>query len=479
MPPVKAPSPITAITLPSIFCRSLPVKSPSAAEIEVEENVEVSNKLVINSGEFVPFSTRIENAEESLAMAYKEIRHHALCYGLKSRISRTADTFRLHNMTYLKIAQTGKSLKLHYALDVANYVDSPIPVIDDSKHSSYAEIPALFKVRSELSVRRAKKLIDDLAAKYGLIYNEIVEEEPEIEVEEQVVEEVASPVINNKLVINSGEFVPFSIRIENAEESLANAYKEIRHHALCYGLKSRISKSADTFRLHNITFVKIAQTGKSLKIHFALNINDYADSPIPVIDDSKHNSYKEIPLLLKVRSDLSVRRAIKLIDDLAAKNGFIYKEIVEETPVFSEIEEISEEVKESEKLVIISKEFIPFEKRVLNAEDSLRDAYNLIHDELVNAGFKSRISNSGDTFKFHNEKVCKIALVGKSLKIHYALDPKDYIDSPIPVMDDSKRTSYVDIPLMFKVRSSLSVRRAVNLVNDLKNKYFKEEGATK
>ena len=41
--------------------------------------------------------------------------------------------------------------------------------------------------------------------------------------------------------------------------------------------------------------------GKSLKLYFALNPDDYRDSPIPVQDASEKGIYAEIPLVFKVR----------------------------------------------------------------------------------------------------------------------------------------------------------------------------------
>ena len=80
-------------------------------------------------------------------------------------------------------------------------------------------------------------------------------------------------------------------------------------------MKSRVSNTGDTFRLHKVTFVKITVAGKALKLYFALNPKDYANTTLPVQDAGDKGTYKDIPLVFKVKSDLSVRRAKQLIAD--------------------------------------------------------------------------------------------------------------------------------------------------------------------
>jgi hypothetical protein len=97
-----------------------------------------------------------------------------LAYGLKSRLSNSGDTFRLHTKAYVKITVAGKGLKLYYALDPLHYEDSPIPVKNVGQKNIYAEIPACFKVKSPLSLKRAKQLIADACAIDGLEKGEVV-----------------------------------------------------------------------------------------------------------------------------------------------------------------------------------------------------------------------------------------------------------------------------------------------------------------
>ena len=111
--------------------------------------------------------------------------------------------------------------------------------------------------------------------------------------------------------------IPFALKLKKATPELREAYNEIKAYFLSYGFNSRISIAADTFRLHTKTYAKIQVSGKSLRINFALNPSDYAESTIPVIDSGDQKIYEEIPLTFKVKSGLSVKRSKILIDTAA------------------------------------------------------------------------------------------------------------------------------------------------------------------
>ena len=121
----------------------------------------------------IPFEERLLASEKDLQETYSELKNEILSYGVKSRVSSSGDTFRLHRKTYIKMTVAGKSLKLYFALNPDDYRDSPIPVQDASEKGIYAEIPLVFKVKSPLSIRRCKQLIQDVMERDGLEQGEI------------------------------------------------------------------------------------------------------------------------------------------------------------------------------------------------------------------------------------------------------------------------------------------------------------------
>ena len=69
-----------------------------------------------------------------------------------------------------------------------------------------------------------------------------------------------------------------------------------------------------------------------------------------------------------------------------------------------------------------------------------------------------------------------MTVAGKSLKLYFALNPDDYRDSPIPVQDAGGKSIYEEIPLVFKVKSPLSVRRCKQLIQDVMERDNLEQG---
>lgn len=130
---------------------------PAPAPAPVEEEEDESKKLSIQR---IPFAEKIVKADKELQEKYNEIKSELLAYGASSRVSIACDTFRLHRKPYVKITLVGKTLKVYFALDPKEFVDSPIPVIDSSDKVAYEEVPALLKVKSNLSVKRAKELAE-------------------------------------------------------------------------------------------------------------------------------------------------------------------------------------------------------------------------------------------------------------------------------------------------------------------------------
>ena len=120
-----------------------------------------------------PFFIRVITAETETKVNYNELKNESLSYGVKARLSRGGETFRLKDKKYVKIYLVGKTLKVYLALSPEDYKDSTIPIEDVGHRPNYAEMPLLFKVRSQLSVRRCKELIKAAMEKDGLTQGEV------------------------------------------------------------------------------------------------------------------------------------------------------------------------------------------------------------------------------------------------------------------------------------------------------------------
>lgn len=145
-----------------------PKPAPAVEAAPAEEKKEEPKKY-----ERLSFAERLLQSEKDVHDLYNEVKNEILSYGVKSRISAVGDTFRLHKKMYVRITVAGKSLKLYFALNPADYANSTLPIQDASDKDMYQEIPLVFKVKSPLSVRRCKELIQDVMEKDGLEQGEI------------------------------------------------------------------------------------------------------------------------------------------------------------------------------------------------------------------------------------------------------------------------------------------------------------------
>ena len=119
---------------------------------------------------------------------------------------------------------------------------------------------------------------------------------------------------------------------------------------------------------------------------------------------------------------------------------------------------------------------IPFTERMLNADPEMQNNYNELKNEILSYGVNSRVSNSGDTFRLHRKTYIKLTIAGLSLKLYFALDPEDYKDSTLPIQNAGHKGIYSEIPLVFKVKSGLSMRRCKQLIQDVFDKNGLEQG---
>ena len=119
----------------------------------------------------------------------------------------------------------------------------------------------------------------------------------------------------------------FEDKIKNLPEDLQSKYLAIKNEVLKYGIKSRVSYRGETFRLKKVKYVFMSVAGNHLKVYFRLDPKDYENTSLPIIDASKHMKFEEIPVVLKVKSNLSLKRALALVQDVMKKYGIEEKKV--------------------------------------------------------------------------------------------------------------------------------------------------------
>ena len=194
------------------------------------------------------------------------------------------------------------------------------------------------KIAEDVSNKVAKTVADETVAKalekHVEDFHAQKEEAPVVEeaVEEPVAEEPAEEETEVETEASEGKNDPFAAlrnkrrasfetRLKNADFDLRHKYYDLRDHIKSYGLSNRLSIPGDSFSAHRKRYVFITINGKHLKVYFAANPDDYKDTPIPV-ERTETKKYEDLPLQFKVRSDLSFRRAVKIVDDMLTKEGY-------------------------------------------------------------------------------------------------------------------------------------------------------------
>ena len=186
--PQPEPEPAVAVAAAAVV---------AADEEEEESNEENQSK---DRAPRVKFEDKIEKADPEVKSAYEELKAYALAYGVKSRISSAGDTFHLHTKRYIKMVVAGSRLKLYFALNPKDYENASFKVGDASSMKNSEDIPLVYKVTSNLAVKRAKSLIDDVMKKDGLVQKEIkplpkVEKKPAAPKKKPAPKKVVAPVV--------------------------------------------------------------------------------------------------------------------------------------------------------------------------------------------------------------------------------------------------------------------------------------------
>ena len=111
----------------------------------------------------------------------------------------------------------------------------------------------------------------------------------------------------------------FTARVTQADDTLKGYYSEIKNELLSYDLvKSRISWKHDAFNRGRLQLAKLVVRGKNLCVYLALDPNAYEVEKYHQIDQGSKNAYAKVPMMVRVKSDLGLRKAKFLISEMMA-----------------------------------------------------------------------------------------------------------------------------------------------------------------
>ena len=134
-----------------------------ANEVPLEEK----DRLVIKTSKFI---TKLKLCSDNTKEYYSTIKNSLLSYGTHDRLSRKCESFRRKGLI-AKITISGRTLRLHLALDPKNEEKFPINKyhqIDLGEKRQFTEVPFTLRVKSNRALKRALELIDLLFAERGI-----------------------------------------------------------------------------------------------------------------------------------------------------------------------------------------------------------------------------------------------------------------------------------------------------------------------
>ncbi len=122
----------------------------------------------------------------------------------------------------------------------------------------------------------------------------------------------------------------FIARIIQSNDDYKQYYGEVKHALLSYKkVNSNVAWGAERFNKGRETIARMKIRGKTLCLYLALDPTAYKTSVYHHLDVSDNKSVAGTPMMVKIKSNLGVRKAIRLIDEMLFVRNGIKKEIPE------------------------------------------------------------------------------------------------------------------------------------------------------
>ncbi|MDE7159039.1 MAG: hypothetical protein K2N74_05635, partial [Clostridiales bacterium] len=114
----------------------------------------------------------------------------------------------------------------------------------------------------------------------------------------------------------------FLSKIIQSDVSLKQCYGELKNTFLSYAnVRSQINWSNDRFFYSGETIAKVGMSGKTLCLYLALNPDEFPSSVYHQKYAGDKRMYEKTPMMVKIKSGVALKRALKLIELLMETQG--------------------------------------------------------------------------------------------------------------------------------------------------------------
>ena len=166
-------------------------------------------------------------------------------------------------------------------------------------------------------------------------YEEPIEESPQEPVE-------IVPVIVPTYIDNEGNKIDikysrsFTANVIQSDDSVKSFYGELKNHIMSFkGVKSKISWKFDSYNRGRDQLFKIKLRGKTILLYCALDPEEFEKSKYHH-DSIDAKIFADVPMLLKIKSGLGLRKAKEIVNIVMAKFG------IEPNPKFKAVDYLAE-----------------------------------------------------------------------------------------------------------------------------------------
>lgn len=120
------------------------------------------------------FENKLRQSDDDAKEYYGVIKNKILSFdGVKSRVSKLADTFKCNGEVVCKMTVSGKTLLVNLCLDCSKYDAKYFKFVDVGDMSKFADTPMRIKIKNKLTLKRCLEIIDLMFAEKNVLSSPI------------------------------------------------------------------------------------------------------------------------------------------------------------------------------------------------------------------------------------------------------------------------------------------------------------------
>lgn len=291
------------------------------------------------------YMSRLIQGSDVIQGFYTVIKNKLLSYNnVTSTVRWTGENFEIGGNRYAIVTVKGKSLVLYLALNPSDYDSEIYHHKDMSGMSKYRNIPFKIRISNQKMLSLVEKLISDMfkgvttkneqyrpadftmpyetdsqLIKEGLIR---ADEDYKIKPDNEINHKIEF-INNTEKTADSSEKLTrsYEAKIIQSSDEIKSYYYELKNLLLAYsGVKSRVSRTKETFNKGRLKLACIRFRGKVLSIALPLDPDEYTKSKYHQIDLSAKGKATPLPFLLKIKSKRGFKYAYELLSKVISDN---------------------------------------------------------------------------------------------------------------------------------------------------------------